>query len=113
MHELNTVTIENGQDIIDILYELEYIAREIFGDKSRLKHIISGARTDVQFTKGIEKLWIKVELDGDVIFEGHQGHFADNFFDNAHQPLIEDWGKENGYTLEFKMSVENPWKVDG
>ncbi len=107
-----TLDINNGQDIINALYELEYKTRSLYGEKTPLKTIIYAARSKVQFSEGIEKLWIKVDEDGENLFVGHQGHFADTFFDNAHDYVIQAWAKDNGYTVELKMSVNDPWLED-
>lgn len=49
-------------------------------------------------------IWIIVDY-GDT-FEGHQGHWEDNFFSNASRVNIKDFCKQQGMVCEIREMTE-------
>lgn len=61
--------------------------------------------------KGTKPFWLivfdgKGDDDDNLIFEGHQGHWADCFFSNATIGVIEDFCDNQGYELYYREMNE-------
>jgi len=48
------------------------------------------------------RFWIIIRDDDCLMFEGHEGHFADCFFSNAYPGVILDWCEENGWQCDIR-----------